>query len=313
MHEETFVGIDVSSDQFDVHVIPTGKRFTSPNDGKGVKSMVKRLKETAPELIVLESTGGYERELVIALAENQLPVAQVNPRRVRDFARSIGKTAKTDSIDAFVLASFAEKVRPPVRALPSEQERALQELAARRRQLIRMLTSEKNRLPHAASKGVKESIKSIIAALERQIRDIEKDLDAIIRTDSELSDKEDLLQSVPGVGQVTARTLLADLPELGTLGHKEIASLVGVAPMNRDSGKMRGRRSIIGGRAPVRSALYMAALVATRYNPKIREFYERLTTGGKPKKVAMVACMRKLLTILNAMVRTKTRFTEVCA
>lgn len=313
MTQQLFVGIDIASTQLDVHVIPTGERFVCSNDTNGVHSTVKRLKKIAPELIVLESTGGYERDVVIALVEHQLPVAQVNPRRVREFARSIGKTAKTDSIDAFVLASFAEKVRPPVRSLPSEQDRALKELAARRRQLIRMRTSEKNRLSIVRSRDVKNSIKSIIQALDKQIQDIEKDLDDMIKADADLSEKEDLLQTAPGVGPNTARTLLADLPELGALSNKEIACLVGVAPMNRDSGKMRGRRSIIGGRASVRSALYMAALVATRFNQRIKVFYARLIEAGKPKKVALVACMRKLLSILNSMARSKTPFQEVFA
>ena len=262
---------------------------------------------------MLESTGGYERELIVALTAQQLPVACVNPRRVRDFARSIGKTAKTDSIDAFVLASFADKVRPPVRPIPSVEQRALKELASRRRQLIQMRTSEKNRLSVAASQSVRRSVQAVIDALDKEIQGLDKDLDDIIKSDPDLSEKEQLVQTMPGVGPNTARTLLAELPELGTIGNKEIASLVGVAPMNRDSGKMRGRRMITGGRGPVRSALYMATLVATRYNKKIQAFYERLITAGKAKKVALVACMRKMISILNAMARKKAAFKEVFA
>jgi transposase len=313
MSDETFVGIDVASDHVDVHILPTGEAFSCPCDDQGVGSLVRRLRKRAPRLIVLESTGGYERELIVALTAQQLPVACVNPRRVRDFARSIGKTAKTDSIDAFVLASFADKVRPPVRPIPSVEQRALKELASRRRQLIQMRTSEKNRLSVAASQSVRRSVQAVIDALDKEIQGLDKDLDDIIKSDPDLSEKEQLVQTMPGVGPNTARTLLAELPELGTIGNKEIASLVGVAPMNRDSGKMRGRRMITGGRGPVRSALYMATLVATRYNKKIQAFYERLITAGKAKKVALVACMRKMISILNAMARKKAAFKEVFA
>jgi len=313
MSEEIFVGIDVAKDHVDVHVIPGGQAFSCPNDGKGVDSVVKRLKKKSPELIVIEATGGYERDLLVALKAKQLPAVLVNPRRVRDFARSIGKTAKTDSIDAFVLAVFAQKVRPQVRPIASDQERVLKELSCRRRQLIRMRTAEKNRLPLAGYQGVHGSIKSMIQALDKQIGDIEKDLDDIIKGDSDLCEKDQLLQTVPGVGSNTAKALLSQLPELGTIANKELASLVGVAPMNRDSGKMRGHRMITGGRAHVRSALYMATLVATRCNERIHEFYKRLVDGGKPKKVALVACMRKLLSILNSIVRKRMSYQEVFA
>jgi transposase len=313
MTKEAFVGIDVASDHVDVHILPQGEQLAHRNDDAGIRSLVRKLKKHSPVLIVVESTGGYERDLVLALKAQELPLALINPRRARDFARSIGKSAKTDPIDAYVLAQFADKIRPPARPIPSEEQRVLKELAARRRQLIQMRTSEKNRLRLAACTKVRNSIESIICALDQQISDTNHDVDNLIKQDDDLVEKDKLLQSVPGVGTTTSRTLLIELPELGELNNKEIASLAGVAPMNRDSGKMRGHRMIMGGRAPVRSALYMATLVATRRNPRIMDVYQRLTAAGKKKKVALVACMRKLLIILNSILRTKTPFQEVLA
>jgi transposase len=313
MATETYIGIDVAKDTMDIHVLPTGKTFTAANDEKGIKSVTKLVRKISPKLIVVESTGGYERRIAIALRAEQLPLAVVNPRRVRDFARSLGKLAKTDAIDAFVLALYAEKIRPEVRPLPSEEEQAIKGLIARRRQLIRMRTAEKNRLKLTPIGTVQESIQLLIDTLDKQITQIENDLDEFINADPELKEKDTLLQSTAGIGPATSRALLADLPELGTVSNKQISSLVGLAPMNRDSGKLRGRRMICGGRACVRNALYMAALTAIRYNARIKNVYERLLTAGKAKKVAIVACMRKLLIILNAMARTKEYFSEVLA
>jgi transposase len=310
MTQEVFVGIDIASDHIDVHLLPHGERLFCQNDDNGIRSLVQKLRKHSPVLIVVESTGGYERSLALALREKQLPLALVNPRRVREFARSIGKSAKTDTIDAYILAQFADKIRPPVRPIPSEEQHALKELAARRRQLIRMRTSEKNRLRVAASTKVRKSIESIITALDQQISDTDHDLDNLIKEDDDLAEKDHLLQSVPGIGPTTSRILLIELPELGQLDNKQIASLAGLAPMNRDSGKMRGHRRIMGGRAPVRSALYMATLVATRFNRRIKDVYHRLHAAGKPKKVALVACMRKMVIILNSILRTKSPFRE---
>lgn len=313
MVTQKYIGIDVAKDKVDIHVLPTGRTFSATNDDKGIKSLTRRIKRMSPTLIVVESTGGYERLVAITLRAALLPLAVVNPRRVRDFARSLGKLAKTDSIDALVLALYAQKVEPEVRPFPSEQEHAAKALVARRNQLVRMRTSEKNRLKLAPTSAVRKSIELVIATLDKQIKDIESDVDKLIKDNPELKEKDKLLQSTSGVGPATSRTLLVDLPELGTLSNQQISSLAGVAPMNRDSGTLRGRRMICGGRISVRNALYMATLVATRYNHRIKPVYERLLEAGKPKKVALVACMRKLLIILNAMARTKTHFAEVCA
>jgi transposase len=310
MTQEVFVGIDVASDHIDVLMLPHGERLSCPNDDGGIRLLVQKLRKHSPVLIVAESTGGYERSLALALREKRLPLALVNPRRVRDFARSIGRSAKTDSIDAYVLAQFADRIRPPIRPIPSGEQQALKELAARRRQLIQMRSSEKNRLRVAASTKVRKSIESIIDALDQQISNADHDIDNLIKEDDDLVEKDHLLQSVPGVGPTTSRILLVELPELGLLDNKQIASLAGLAPMNRDSGKMRGHRMIMGGRAHVRSALYMATLVATRFNRRIKGVYDRLHAAGKPKKVALVACMRKMVIILNSILRTKSPFRE---
>jgi transposase len=306
------VGIDVAKADLVVAVRPTGERWTVANNEAGVGALVERWRGEAPRLIVLEATGGYELLCVGALAAAGLPVVVANPRQVRDFAKATGQLAKTDRIDADVLALFAERVRPKVRPLPDADAQALDALLARRRQLLDMLQAERNRLGQVSGRGrqpVKKSLKAHIAFLERQLRIADTDLGAMVRESPAWREKDDLLQSVPGVGPVMSLTLLADLPELGRLSRREIAKLVGVAPLSRDSGTLRGRRFVQGGRATVRAVLYMAALVAAKRNAVIRAFYQRLLAAGKPKKLALVACMRKLLTILNTMARTGARWT----
>jgi transposase len=299
------VGIDVAHAELVVAVRPTQDAWTSVNDEAGIAALVRRLRPLQPTLIVLEATGGYERAVVAALATAGLPLVVVNPCHVHHFARSTGELAKTDQVDAALLALFAERVHPEPRPLPDAATRALDALLARRRQLLDMLTAERNRLAHAVP-AVARDLRQHIRWLERRLRDLDRDLDAQIHASPVWRAKDDLLQSAPGVGPVVSRTLLAALPELGRLTHKQIAALAGVAPLARDSGTRRGRRHVLGGRAPVRAVLYMGALVAARHNPIIRAFYQRLVAAGKPKKVALTACMHKLLTILNAMVRSNT-------
>lgn len=306
-----FVGVDVAKSELVVAVQPGEARWTVTNDERGVRTLVERLREHAPTLIVLEATGGYELVAVAALAAAALPVVVVNPRQVRDFARATGQLAKTDRLDAGILARFAEKVRPALRLIATAEAQELDAMLTRRRQIIEMLGAERNRLGQVFGKGkrpVKKSLKTHIAFLERELRMADSDLDDAVRGSPVWREQDDLMQSVPGVGSVLSRTLLADLPELGRLSRREIAKLVGVAPLSRDSGTFRGRRFVQGGRGPLRGVLYMGALVAARYNPAIRAFYLRLVAAGKPKKLALVACMRKLLTILNVMVRTRTRW-----
>ena len=304
-----FVGIDVSKAQLDVVIRPTGEKESFANDKVGIKALVKRLAKIEPSLIVLEATGGYERQVTRALVSAELSVYVVNPRQVRDFAKATGQLAKTDSIDAGVLAHFAEAVRPQMRPLPDVVTLELRALTARRRQILEMIGAENNRLA-MTSKAVRKRIDAHIRWLEQELDRANQDLDRSIEQSPMWKENEDLLRSVPSIGPVTSRTLLAELPELGALDRKQISALAGVAPFSRDSGTLKGRRSIWGGRAPVRSALYMAALVATRHNSVIREFYKRLTAKGKLFKVALVACMRKLLTILNSMIKHKTRWSE---
>lgn len=305
------IGIDVAKAELVVAARPSGERWTVANDARGVETLVARLGREAPELIVLEATGGYELLCVAALVAALLPVVVANPRQVRDFARATGQLAKTDRIDADILALFADRVRPAVRALPDAAAQELDALLARRRQLLEMLQAERNRLGQVFGRGkqpVKKSLQHHIAFLERELKRADTDLGELIQHSPAWREKDDLLQSVPGVGRVLSFTLLAELPELGRLSRREIAKLVGVAPLSRDSGTMRGRRFVQGGRASVRAVLYMAALVATKRNPVIAAFYQRLLAAGKPKKLALVACMRKLLTILNTMVRTGARW-----
>jgi transposase len=297
-----FVGIDVSKAHLDVAVHGKPELLRVTNDESGIEKLVPELVELGPSLVVLEATGGFEMPVAVALAAAQIPLVIANPRQTRDFARSTGQLSKTDAIDAQGLALFAARVRPQVRELRSEDAQALDALVARRRQIIGMLTQEKNRLGFAL-KPVQKGIKKHIGWLERQLSDVDADLDSRIRSSPVWAAKSDLLQSVPGVGPNLSRTLIAELPELGTLTHKQIAALVGVAPRAHDSGKFRGKRMIWGGRAPVRSALFLGILSAARWNPVIRPFYERLRNQGKPGRVAQTACMRKLLIMLNAMIR----------
>jgi transposase len=308
----SFVGIDVAKAQLEFAVRPTGETGTVPNDDAGIRALVTRCQEFAPALLVLEATGGYEAAIVAALAAVGLSVVVANPRQVRDFAKATGQLAKTDALDAQVLALFAERVRPTPRPLPDAVVQALDALLTRRRQLIEMLTAERNRLLVAAP-AVRRDLQQHIRFLERRVREADDDLRTAVKASPAWRAKDDLLQSVPGVGRVVSLTLLAELPELGRLSHKEIAALVGVAPLNRDSGTLRGKRLVYGGRAPVRAVLYMAALVASRRNPVIRAFYQRLRAAGKPAKVALTACMRKLLTILNAIARSGTPWTPTRA
>jgi transposase len=302
------VGIDISKDRCDVACLPESVHVPSSvgNDARGHAALAARLKEMGPRLIVLEATGSLHRLLVAALAAASLPVVVVNPRQVRDFARALGVLAKTDAIDAMVLARFGEKMNPAIRPLPDAESSTLTDLLTRRHQLVELRTAESNRLGQATSPRIKASIRAVLTTIEKQIASIDDDLDDRIKRSPVWKEKEDLLTSVPGVGPLTARTLLACLPELGTISRQAIAALVGVAPFNRDSGLMRGKRTIWGGRAAVRSALYMAALVASRYNPIVKTYYAKLLAAGKPKKLALVACMRKLLVTLNAMLRTRT-------
>jgi len=303
-----FVGIDVANARLDLAWRPTGERWTAPNTERGIRSICRRLRTPAPALIVLEATGGLELPLTGALAAAGLPVVVINPRQVRDFAKATGRLAKTDALDAAVLAQFAEAVRPEPRPLPDAATQALSALLLRRRQLIEMCTAEKNRLGTAPT-PVRKGIRAHITWLEGRLADLDEELAHAIRKSPLWRDKDDLLQSTPGVGPVLAQTLLASLPELGTLTRQQIAALVGVAPLNRDSGTFRGKRRVWGGRAHVRAALYMSALGATRFNPVIRVFYQRLCAAGKAKKVALTACMRKLLTMLNAMLKHQTPWT----
>lgn len=303
--EQVFIGIDVAKDQLDVHVRPTAESFTAARDGAGIAVLVDRLKELAPALVVLEATGGFEVTVAAAVAAAGLPLAVVNPRQIRDFARATGKLAKTDALDAAAIAHFAQAVHPQPRPLPDAQAQELGELVARRRQVIEMMIAERNRARLLQSARLKKRIDRHLVTLQKELTEIETDLDDRIRNTPVWRENEDLLTSVPGIGNTTARSLLAELPELGKLGRREIAALGGVAPFNRDSGLSRGKRSIWGGRACVRGALYMATLVASRFNPVIAPFYRRLVHLGKPKKVALTACMRKLLVILNAILRDR--------
>jgi len=299
---ERFVGIDVSTETLDVAVVPDGLTMTVMNNEKGHEELIKELRSVPPTLVVMEATGGLEAPVAACLAEDGIGVAIVNPRQVRDFAKAAGRLAKTDRIDAVVLAEYGLKMRPEARPLADEQSKSLSALLRRRQQLMKMLVAERNRMTRAHS-DVKPRLQVHIDWLREEIRDLDKDLRREVRSSPMWHDKGDILESVPGVGPLLTATLLADMPELGTLNRKEIAALVGVAPLNRDSGHRRGRRSCWGGRAGVRRMLYMATLSATRHNPVIRSFYNRLLEAGKPFKVAQTACMRKLITILNAMAR----------
>jgi transposase len=305
-----FVGIDVAKHRLEVHVRPAGEGFALDHGEEEVAALVARLAALEPMLVVLEATGGLEVRLAAALAAAGLPVAVVNPRQVRAFARATGRLAKTDRLDARAIAHFAEAVRPPVRPLPDEATRHLGALVARRRQLLEMLTAERNRR-QAAAPALHGRIDAHLRWLEEALAEIERDLDAAVRASPLWRAKEELLRSVPGIGNVSARTLLAELPELGSLTRRQAAALVGVAPVSRDSGQMRGRRTVWGGRARLRACLYMAAVAAARgSNPAIAGFYRRLRLAGKPAKLALTACMRKLVVTLNAMLRTNTAWKQ---
>lgn len=306
-----FVGIDVSKLRLDVHVRPQGLECSVGNDDAGHADLVAKLRDLNPTLVVLEATGGYQAQVAAELALHDIPVAVVNPRQTRDFAKALGRLAKTDAIDAAVLAEFAERIRPEPRPMLDAQTLELQALVGRRRQLIDMRTGEVNRLETCRVERVRRDIQKTISWLTRRIKDAEDDIDKMIRKTPVWREREDLLSSIVGVGKTVARTLLVELPELGRLNRREIAALVGLAPMNNDSGKRRGKRAIQGGRPEVRSMLYMAAVTAARSNPQVRVMYQRLLAAGKLKKVALVACARKLLTILNAMVRENTPWRAV--
>jgi transposase len=299
------VGIDVSKATLDVHVRPLGMERQVANSEAGCGELVAQLRAVAPTRIIVEATGGYEALVVAMLAAAGLPVVVANPRQVRDFARATGQLAKTDAISAAVLAHFGEALQPPVRPIPDATTQELRQWLSRRRQLVEMLTAEQNRAQQAVP-AVRATIGQLVKHLQRQLHDVERRLGELIRRSPLWWAQQQLLVSAPGVGPVVSVTLLADLPELGQLDRKRIAALVGVAPFNRDSGTQQGKRAVWGGRAPVRAVLYMATLVATRRNPVIRAFYHRLLSAGKPKKVALTACMRKLLTILNAMIKHRT-------
>jgi transposase len=300
-----FVGIDVSKDRLDVHVRPSAEAFAVGRDGKGLEQLVDRLRTLAPMLIAVEATGGFETIVAASLAAAALPLVVVNPAQVRHFAQAVGKRAKTDPLDAAIIARFIEAVKPPLRAVPDAQARLLGELVARRRQIIEMIVAERQREKRVENVRVRKSITRTIKTLEKELPEIDGDIDTMVRGSPAWREKEDLLVSFPGVGNTLARTLLAEVPELGTLSRREIASLAGLAPFTRQSGRWKGKSMIGGGRAPLRAALYMAALSAIRCNRPLRAFYQRLLSIGKPKMVALIAVARKILTILNAMLRDR--------
>ena len=303
-----YVGIDISTTTLDVAIVPDVKYWQVSNDPSGIDMLVKRLVALRPAGVVMEATGGIEMPVAIALYKADIIAALVNPRQVRDFARSLGILAKTDKLDATIIAKFAEATKPEPRPLPDTTAQELKALVTRRRQLMEMLTMEKNRL-HAAMPQLRIRIQLNVEWLLKQIDEVDKDISSLIQASPLWRAKDNLLQSVPGVGPVLSQTILAELPELGKVNSKQVAALVGVAPFNRDSGNLRGKRSIWGGRAHLRKIVYMGTLVATRFNPVIKPFYQRLIDTGKAKKVALVACMRKLLIILNAMVKHGTLWT----
>ncbi len=296
------IGIDVSKAILDVYILPFKKYMQFKNDTKGIQKLTEKMKAFPQASIVMEATGGYEKPIAQSLQKAGLSISVVNPRPIRDFAKALGKLAKTDRIDAEVIALFAEKMQPKANRQYSETQQKLAELNARRRQIIEMITMEKNRLDKASDE-LKKSIQRIIKALEKELQTVNEALEKYIQNDAEYAQKNTLLKSIKGVGSVVAAGIVADLPELGSVNAKQISALAGLAPYNRDSGTLRGKRTIWGGRAAVRNTLYMATLVATRHNPQIKSFYERLCNAGKLKKVALTACMHKLLIIMNAMIK----------
>jgi transposase len=300
-----YVGIDVSKDRLDVHVRPSGQAFVVSRDGKGLEALIDRLRSVAPRLIAIEATGGFETIAAAALAGAALPLVILNPTQVRRFAQAIGKRAKTDPIDAEVIARFAEAVKPEVRPVPDEQARLLGELVARRRQIVEMTGAERQREQRTSIVRVRKGILRHVRMLEKELAEIDNDIGTLVRGSSAWREKEDLLVTFPGIGDTLARTLIAEMPELGSLSRREIASLAGVAPFTRQSGRWKGKSMISGGRAPVRTALYMAALSAISWNPPLKRFYQRLLSLGKPKMLALTAVARKILIILNAMLRDR--------
>jgi transposase len=305
-----WVGIDVSKARLDVAVEPDGEGWSADNTPSGIDGLIERLQALAAERIVLEASGGYQAAVVAGLGSAGLPVVVVNPRQVRDFARALGQLAKTDQLDAQVLAAFAQAIRPQLRPLPDATTQLLRAVLGRRRQVQEMLTAERNRLVAAAVRDdpqpLRDQLSEHIRWLQRQLHRLDHDLDDQVRSSPLWREREDLLRSIPGVGPILSATLLAQVPELGQLDRTQVAALIGVAPLNQDSGTWHGQRRTWGGRPSVRATLYMAALVATRCNPLVRRFYQRLLAAGKPKKVALVACMRKLLLVCNAVLRAHT-------
>lgn len=298
-----FWGVDVAADHLDLGRADRDEVVSFPNTEEGLQQLLTYVRQARCALIVVEATGGYEVPLVVALAEGGLPVVRINPRQLRAFATAVGELAKTDTIDARLVARYGHQVRPALRALPGENQRLLADLATRRRQLVLLRTAELNRRRKTRQPQLVASIDAVLAVLDQQLQDIDQQLARLVNSEEHWRRRDELLQSVPGIGPGTSYVLLADLPELGQLSHKQIAKLVGLAPLNRDSGKFRGRRMVSAGRRTVRTALYMAALTAIRFNPSIRGFYERLRQAGKTFKVAITAAMRKLLTMLNALIR----------
>lgn len=302
--DAAIVGVDVSKDRLDVHVLPQGEGFAVARDAGGLDQLIERLRQGPVDLVAVEATGGFETVVAATLAAAQLPVVVVNPAQVRAYAKALGKRAKTDPIDAAVIAGFAAATNPPVRPLPDEATEMLADLVARRRQIVQMIGAENQRLKRA-TKRTSKSINRLLKALEKELSDVDVDIDDSVRGSPAWRDKEDLLASVPGVGTTTARVLIAELPELGSLDRRQIAALVGVAPWTRQSGQWRGHSFIGGGRATVRAALYPCAMTAARFNPELKVFYRRLRDAGKPPKVALIAVARKLITILNAILRDR--------
>ena len=305
-HTPPFVGVDVSKDRLDVHVLPSRRAFAVPHTGAGLDQLVGELRAFSPALVVLDATGGFELTVAAALSGAGLPLAVVNPRQIRDFARATGRLAKTDALDASIIALFAERIRPKPRPIAPEEAQVLAELIARRQQLVEMIGMERNRRRQARAAKVQRTLDATLRTLEAQLAELDREIDTTVRASPAWRAADELLTSVPGIGDITARTLIAELPELGQLDRRRIAALVGVAPIKRDSGQMRGHPTIAGGRTNVRNVLFMATLAATRWNRVIRSHYAQLVARGRPKKIALVACMRRLLGILNAILRTST-------
>lgn len=311
--EAIFIGIDVSKDRLDVAVLPSGEIFATGRDATGLDDLLARLRPLAPELVALEATGGFETVVAATLGAAGLPVAVVNPAQVRAFATAIGQRAKTDPIDARLIARFAATTRPKARPLPDEATARLADLVSRRRQIIAMMVAERQRQKRFTERRLLKSITRLLETLQRELSEVEAEIDHDIRGSSAWREKEDLLASVPGIGPTIARTLIAEMPELGSLGRRQIAALAGLAPWTRQSGQWKGRSFIGGGRASVRAALHMGAVTASRHNRALKAFRERLLASGKPKTVALVAVARKLLTILNAIIRDKRPWAELAA